>query len=224
MNESSEDLQESRALQLAEDVGEEPGALGESLNIRDQARRDEEEEGSGGDGDSYHVELKVVDSFSRQKGLFKNMKRKYLKRVGDMFQVKFGNSAHNLQPESAPSQALQLESSSRRRSQHSMNPYQNLEPLNSPPNQQRTGNLMSHPSRQRSAVSSVGSSNVGLAPSSDQTAGEGRNDAVRAARGALRPEHDFVFAHEEAVGALEDGSVLDKSAVRYVDMKDFYEA
>lgn len=41
--------------------------------------------------ESSQIQLKVASSAGRPKGLFKSIKRKYLSRVGDMFQVSFGD-------------------------------------------------------------------------------------------------------------------------------------
>ena len=100
-DDSSQDLQESSTLQLVGIGAEEPGALGQSFNMMEQLRMNEQvNTGACRQREPRHVELKVAGSASRQKGLFKNMKRKYLKRVGDMFQVKFGNNASNMKPDS----------------------------------------------------------------------------------------------------------------------------
>lgn len=98
----------------------------ESLNMMEQVHLDEEEKDRGRDGDedgpSHQVEMKVAGSQYRKNGLFKNMKQKYLKRVGDIFQVKF-SAVHSHKIALGQSQAQEAADDPASATQQRASPY-----------------------------------------------------------------------------------------------------
>jgi len=216
----------------------------ESLNIMEQVHLDEEEKDRSRDGDkdgpSHQVEMKVASSQHRRNGLFKNMKQKYLRRVGDMFQVKF-SAVHNHDIASGQAQAQEAAEDPVLATQYRASPYQNVESLQSSTNQHNPANLQSNQIHSSQSMTSGiildGADNREAAAGSEQAAQQSTHGGVTLFDALTHSEeHNRQLSGLCGGGDDEDlelagnreqreasQSIFGKSIEQNVNIKDFYD-